>query len=76
MSKDTSDMSMAYLLFYNESKANIDNLLDHFNSLTSKLKFTLGVRNRAVEQLPGHNDFLENRNSCQLTSIENQHTVT
>jgi hypothetical protein len=28
------------LIVYNESKTNTDNLLDHFNNLTTKLKFT------------------------------------
>ena len=29
------------LIVYNESKTSIDNLLDHFNNLTPKLKLTL-----------------------------------
>jgi len=44
-------------IVYNESKTSIDNLLDPFNNLTPKLKFTLEKRNRAQDQIPGHNDF-------------------
>ena len=43
------------LIIYNKSKTNVDNLLDCFNNITPKLKFTI-EKSRAQNQLSGHND--------------------